>query len=122
MASSLLKDLTKAGFSALRLQPGATVPPEGWLVRGVFTQVQEGNHLQRALIGFGEGATDVQVVTKVDDLSQGRKKMSSSFCMRTRTRTSPGAGVCSKTGKPIDASRRLGGLKRHLLSALLGLA
>ena len=74
MSTSLLKDLTKAGFSALRLQPGATVPAEGWLVRGVFTEVQEGNRLQRALIGFGEGATDVQIVTKVDDLTQGPPK------------------------------------------------
>ena len=71
MARSLLNDLTKAGFSALRLPPGAAPPTSGWLVRGVFTEVQEGNRLQRALIGFGEGATDLQVITAVDDLSQG---------------------------------------------------
>jgi hypothetical protein len=37
MATSLLNDLTKAGFSALRLPPGAATPTSGWLVRGVFT-------------------------------------------------------------------------------------
>jgi len=74
MATSLLKDLTKAGFSALRLSPGAATPTDGWLARGVFTEVQEGNRLQRALIGFGQGATDLQVITSVDNLSQGPPK------------------------------------------------
>ena len=74
MASSLQKDLTKAGFSALRLPPGEALPAEGWVIRGVFTEVQEGNRLQRVLIGFGRGATDLQVVTSVDDLSQGPPK------------------------------------------------
>jgi hypothetical protein len=74
MASSLQKDLTKAGFAALRLRPGTAMPAEGWLVRGVFTEVQEGNRLQRSMIGLGQGATDIQVVTEVDDLSHGPPK------------------------------------------------
>ncbi len=71
MADSLVKDLAKAGFNALRLSPGAAMPPQGWLVRGVFAEVQEGNRLRRAVIGLGQGATDLQVVTTVDNLSQG---------------------------------------------------
>ena len=74
MASSLTKDLTKAGFSALRLQPGTALPTDGWLVRGVVTEVQEGNRLQRSMIGLGQGATDLQVVTDVEDLSHGPPK------------------------------------------------
>ena len=50
------------------------VPAAGWLVRGVFTEVQEGNRLRRAMIGFGQGQTDIQVVTTVDDLSLGPPK------------------------------------------------
>ena len=36
MANSLLKELSKAGFSAQRLPPGRTAPATGWLVRGRF--------------------------------------------------------------------------------------
>jgi len=71
MANSLVKELSKSGFNALRLPAGRAVPAEGWFVRGLFTEVQEGNRLRRAMIGFGSGQTDVQVITTVDDLSQG---------------------------------------------------
>ena len=74
MADSLVKDLTKAGFSAIRLSPGNPLPTQGWLVRGVFTEVQEGNRLRRSMIGFGVGATDMQVVTDINDLSKGPPK------------------------------------------------
>src|SRR6516225_146701 len=67
MASSLLKDLSKAGFHAVYLPANVAVPNEGWLVRGVFSDVQEGNRLRRAMIGFGEGQTDIQVIVNVQD-------------------------------------------------------
>ncbi len=44
------------------------------VLRSVFTDVHEGNRLRRALIGFGSGQTDLQVVTGIDDLSQGPPK------------------------------------------------
>ena len=71
MSESITKNLNKAGFNATRLAPGASMPTDGWLIRGVFTEVQEGNRLQRAMIGFGQGATDLQVVTKADNLAEG---------------------------------------------------
>ena len=71
MADSLVKELSRSGFNVSRLPAGRAVPAGGWLVRGLFTEVQEGNRLRRAMIGFGSGQTDVQVITTVDDLSQG---------------------------------------------------
>lgn len=74
MSSSLVKDLHKEGLSAARLLSGVSLPATGWLLRGIFTQVQEGNRLRRAVIGFGSGQTDIQVVAGVHDLSQGPPK------------------------------------------------
>jgi hypothetical protein len=71
MANSLVKELSKAGFNAMRLPPGAAYAAQGWLLRGVFTEVDEGNRLRRAMIGFGEGQTEIQVVANVQDLSKG---------------------------------------------------
>jgi hypothetical protein len=71
MSDSLVKDLTKAGFVARRLPPNEPYPSEGWVIRGVFTEVQEGNRLRRAIIGFGAGKTDLQVVTSIDNLAKG---------------------------------------------------
>ena len=40
----------------------------------MFTQVDEGNRLQRAVIGFGTGQTELQLVVAIDDLTQGAPK------------------------------------------------
>jgi len=71
MASSLVKDLKAEGFEAQRIPAGGVWPREGWLLRGIFTQVDEGNRMRRAIIGFGAGKTDLTVATTLDDLSQG---------------------------------------------------
>ena len=74
MSKSLLKNLSKAGFQAIRQMPGAPLPTRGWLLRGSFSLVQEGNRLQRSIVGLGVGQTDIKVLTCVNDLSQGPPK------------------------------------------------
>ena len=71
MSKSLMKDLSTAGFKAVRQPPGAPLPAQGWLLRGSFSLVQEGNRLQRSIVGMGMGQTDIKVLTCVNDLSQG---------------------------------------------------
>lgn len=71
MAKSLVAELSKAGYRASRLYPGAPIPPEGYLLRGIFVRVDEGNRLQRAVIGFGAGETELQVEASLDDLTAG---------------------------------------------------
>lgn len=69
MADDLTADLTKAGVDARRLPPGAALPATGWQVRGVFLSVDEGNRLQRAVVGFGAGQSNFQIAVSLDDLS-----------------------------------------------------
>ncbi|MGZ8144126.1 MAG: DUF4410 domain-containing protein, partial [Methylosarcina sp.] len=56
MSQSLVDDLNDKGFIARRL-PGSqgALPRKGWLVQGVFTEVDKGNRIKRAVIGFGRG-------------------------------------------------------------------
>jgi hypothetical protein len=68
MSSALVDDLTSAGLNARFLPSAELLPSEGWLVRGAFVQVDEGNRLRRALIGFGSGATRLRVIVWVSDL------------------------------------------------------
>jgi hypothetical protein len=39
------------------------------LINGVFTEVDEGNRLKRAVIGFGQGSTQMTVQIGVSDLA-----------------------------------------------------
>lgn len=69
MAASLVAELNRAGFQAQRLPSGSVLPPNGWLVGGVFTELDEGNRLKRAVIGFGSGASTMEVQVTVSDLA-----------------------------------------------------
>ncbi len=70
LARSLVADLTEAAIPAQRVVPGAPLPADGWLLHGVFVEVDEGNRLRRAVIGFGSGGTEMQVMVGVDDLAR----------------------------------------------------
>jgi hypothetical protein len=69
LAISLVKDLNAAGVPAERLPSGGSLPSEGWLIRGVFSEADTGNRLRRAVIGFGSGKTDMEVQVGVADLA-----------------------------------------------------
>ena len=105
MSSSLIEELNQTGFNAVRLRPGAPLPSEGWLLRGVFTEVQEGNRLRRALIGFGTGQTDLQVVTGIDNLSQGPPKPLYEIDTHADSGKAPGAAPTIVLGPYGTAAR-----------------
>lgn len=69
MSTSLVTDLNKAGFPAERLLAGRALPSDGWLLRGIFTEVDSGNTMRQAVIGFGAGASDMEAQVLVSDLA-----------------------------------------------------
>jgi len=70
MSQSLIKNLRDKGFAAQRLSdPQAALPSDGWLMQGIFTEVDEGNRIKRAVIGFGRGATSMNVQVGVSNLA-----------------------------------------------------
>ncbi|MGF6595683.1 hypothetical protein P3T23_000390 [Paraburkholderia sp. GAS448] len=76
MADRITSDLKKAGIDARRLPPGVAPPDGGWVVRGVFLSVDEGNRIRRAVVGFGAGQGSLQVAVAVNDLAtQGQQPL-----------------------------------------------
>jgi len=70
MAESLVERLTSKGLHAERLRKTeGNLPREGWLVQGIFTEVDEGNRIKRAGIGFGKGATSMDLQLGISDLA-----------------------------------------------------
>ncbi|HZT36209.1 MAG TPA: DUF4410 domain-containing protein, partial [Nitrososphaera sp.] len=61
MSEGLVADLQKAGFVARRLTTGEPKPTDGLLLRGVFTELSEGNQMRRALLGFGSGKAKMEL-------------------------------------------------------------
>jgi hypothetical protein len=103
MSSALVNDLAGAGLNAQFLRSDEPFPSEGWLVRGAFVRVEEGNRLRRALLGFGNGATRLRVVTWVSDLAHGS---SGPFCaLDTSTHSSGKPGAAFSFDPYVGATR-----------------
>jgi hypothetical protein len=75
MSESLVDDLHKAGYKAQRLGPDEATPATGALVTGVFTEVDEGNRMRRAIIGFGSGSAKMELYVTMSDLASPQKPL-----------------------------------------------
>jgi Domain of unknown function (DUF4410) len=69
MAADIVNDLKKAGFKAERMGTTDARPSTGVWVHGVFTELDEGNRLHRAVIGFGAGETKMDLYVTMNDLA-----------------------------------------------------
>jgi len=70
LAASITDDLNEDGMHAQRLSAGDPKPTSGWLVRGVVTELDQGDQLRRAMVGFGAGASELQLWVGVTDLAR----------------------------------------------------
>ncbi len=75
MSTDIVKDLTKAHYKAQRLAPGDVHPLEGVWVHGVFTELNEGNRMRRAVIGFGTGEAKMDLYVTMNDLSRPERAL-----------------------------------------------
>jgi len=74
MANALVASLRERGIPAERLAAAGAAPAEGWLLQGMFTEVGEGNRFKRAIIGFGQGASTMEVQVGVSDLASAHPR------------------------------------------------
>jgi Domain of unknown function (DUF4410) len=111
MSSSLVSDLNRGGVKAQRLGTGEPRPKNGWLVRGVFTEVDQGSRVLRAEVGFGAGSTDLAVLVNVVDLQKGKLEPFYKLETQAGSRKMPGAIV---TKNPYVAAAKFVMSRRDL--------
>ena len=75
MAENLVADLQKAGYKTQRLAPAEAPPASGAWVHGVFTELDEGSRLHRAVLGFGSGQATMNLYVTLTDLAQPDKPL-----------------------------------------------
>ena len=75
MSDSLVSDFQKAGYIAQRIAPGSESIGAGYLVKGVFTEVDQGNRVRRAVIGFGAGQVNMQLYVNVADAAHPQQNL-----------------------------------------------
>ena len=92
MSKSIVDDLKKAGYNAQHLDAAAARPMEGYLLSGVFTEVDEGNRMRRAMIGFGSGDAKVDLYVNIANLAHPDKPLYTSADDKTSGKM-PGAVI-----------------------------
>jgi len=70
LSNTIVTELNNSGIRASRLEPGVFMPQDGLLVGGEFLEVDEGNRMRRAMVGFGSGSEEVKVQVEVYDLAR----------------------------------------------------
>ena len=91
MSSSLVEDLRTVGLTAYRFGPRETLPRGAWLLQGRFVWVDEGNRLERAVIGFGSGATELDVVVSLNEVQEDGPRPFCEVSTMARSRRQAGA-------------------------------
>ncbi len=93
LPTAIAEELAKLKIPATRQPKGSPWPASGLVVRGEFLEVDEGNRLRRAVIGFGAGGTEVLAQVEVFDLAQNRDKPILVYGTGTGSRPTPGGIV-----------------------------
>jgi len=93
LSTAIVDELTRLNIPASRYSRNSSWPASGLVVRGEFLQVDEGNQLARAAIGFGAGATEVLAQVEVFDLAKSRSKPMYVYGTGSGSKPKPGAIV-----------------------------
>jgi hypothetical protein len=89
MGGAIVENLQNKGLRATRVRSGAK-PATGWVVRGRFSTVNQGNRTLKTAVGFGAGSTDVNVDVVLKEVVKGREKSILLFDTENRNGNGPG--------------------------------
>lgn len=92
-SKAIAEELATLKIPAMVQSKDSPWPATGLLVRGEFLEVDEGNRLRRAVIGFGAGATEALAQVEVFDLRHNRDKPVLVFGAGTGSKPTPGGIV-----------------------------
>jgi hypothetical protein len=91
LSETIANELARMKIPATRKAKDVPWPVTGLILTGQFVQVEEGQRLKRAVIGFGAGATETLAQVEVFDLAQSREKPSLVYGTGTGSKHTPGS-------------------------------
>ena len=70
LSSDIVKEFAAQGFTSKRLEPGATLPTDGWLVKGTFYATDSGGNIVPTELLGGEQKPNTQLTVSVANLAK----------------------------------------------------
>ena len=99
LSDELVSRIKKLGFDVVRVDVGKRPASNEVLISGAFTNVDEGNSLRRAVIGFGAGQSSVDSDVVV---SSSNNQMLLSFKAHSDSGNAPGAAATAGVGAAAE--------------------
>ena len=108
MSEDLVAGIRDLGLPAQRVTRGTPLPPDAIAVTGLFLNVDEGNRLQRTVLGFGAGQSKVDAQVQVHaPSSKGLTKLLE-FSTHADSGSTPGALVTGGAGAAASGGMTAG--------------
>jgi hypothetical protein len=117
MAEDLVAGIRDLGLPAQRAPRGTPLPSDAIAVAGLFLNVDEGNRLQRTVVGFGAGQSKVDTQVEVYAPSSGGPTRLLEFTTHADSGSTPGALVTGGAGAAAS-----GGMTAGVAAANVGVS
>lgn len=117
MAEELVAGIRDLGLPAQRAPRGAPIPPDAIAVAGLFLNVDEGNRLQRTVLGLGAGQSRVDTEVEVYAPTQGGLTKLLEFTTHADSGSTPGALITGGAGAAAS-----GGMTAGMAAANVGVS
>jgi len=98
MADEMVKKITALGLPAVRLQRGMPLPANSLVIDGHFVDVNEGNRLERTVIGLGLGQSTMDTEVQVYAPSSSGYRLVLEFKTHADSGAMPGAAITGPAG------------------------
>src|SRR5262245_59330408 len=108
MSEELVAGIRDLGLPAQRVTRGTPLPPDAIAVTGLFLNVDEGNRLQRSVIGFGAGGSQVDAQVEVYAPSSSGLRKLLEFNTHSDSGRMPGAAVSAGVGAAASGGMTAG--------------
>jgi hypothetical protein len=125
LADEMVKKITALGLPAVRHQRGAPIPTGALVIDGHFIDVNEGNRLQRTVIGLGLGQATMDTEIQVYGPSSSGYRLLTEFKTHADSGAMPGAAITGPAGAAAAggltagvaaANVAMGGVKSYMSS------
>ena len=93
LSKSIVDQLNKDHFKAQRISRDAPRPTTGWMISGEVLSADEGNRMERAIIGFGAGESQAELYVAATDLTQHSGQAFVTMNVESQSGHGPGAVV-----------------------------
>jgi hypothetical protein len=108
MAEELVAGIRDLGLPAQRAPRGTPLPPDAIAVAGLFLDVDEGNRLQRTVLGFGAGQSTVATRVEVYAPAKSGPTKLLEFTTHADSGSTPGALITGGAGAAASGGMTAG--------------